>query len=223
MTASAGISRVGRAALIVAIAAALVAGCGDSGDPATITAAPAAKAACTKPVLLTELRRLGNTPQVAVNTLRCGDGYALTNVREGETRATILWQEAAGQWSQIDRVDPGRCPEQAAKQQLCKQAAPDPALRRCTDKAFLAALRDDVDKLPFRITRRRCSGNFASTTFVISDCAPEQTAPRNTCERTRIAAWRRDATRWRLITYRQRLDCSEVQAAVARFPDALCS
>jgi hypothetical protein len=211
-----------RALLLVTVVAALLAGCGETRGPSRSTTTATAAAACTKPALLAALRTLGTADPLAVQNLRCGSGYALTRVREGETFATILWQDVNGTWSQVAREDPGACPEQAAARSLCTPPPPDPALRRCTTKAFLAALRADVDRLPFRVEQMRCAGGFATTRFVVSDCLPEQTTNRSACERTRVAAWRRDATRWRLITYSQTLDCNVVRDAAPRFPAALC-
>jgi hypothetical protein len=74
-------------------------------------------------------------------------------------------------------------------------------VRRCSSRAFVTALREDVDQLRFVIDRMRCRGNFASTRYTVSDCQPEQTERPSACERTRLGAWRRDVTRWRLITY----------------------
>ena len=220
-----------RAALVLTVAAALlIAGCGETSEStattsdsfAVTTDATGAPAACTKPALLQELRAASQGAPVSIRTLRCAPGYALTRVSQGETRATLLWEDRSGRWSEIERVAPGVCSAQAAAHRLCAQPAPDPALRRCSSRAFVAALRKDVDRLPFVIDRMRCRGNFASTRYTVSDCLPEQTERRSACERTRVAAWRRDATRWRLITYASTLDCVVVRAAAPRFPTALC-
>jgi hypothetical protein len=211
-----------RAALsLLIIAAALLAGCGETSRPATTTAAAPRKAACTRPALLQALRGLGTGSPVVVQLLRCGSGYAFTRVREGARRSVILWQDAAGRWEQIARDDPGACPQQAAAQSLCKVPPPDPALRRCTETAFLHALRDDVDQVRFRVDQIRCRGGFARTRFTIVDCPPGQTG-KYTCERTRVAAWRLDPGRWKLITYSPALDCNVVRAAAPKFPAALC-
>lgn len=208
--------------LCVLASAVLLAACGggDAGSPPPATTA--ARAACTKPELTTALRRLGTAPDVAVRSLHCAHGYALTSVQEGARRSVILWQDAAGTWSQIARDDPGACPEQAARQKLCRPPKPDPALRRCTTKAFLSALRADVGKVRFRVERIRCSGGFAVTRFAFLECLPGQTGDPRGCKRTRVAAWRRDPRRWRLVTFEEKLDCPVVQAAAPKYPDALC-
>jgi len=226
---------VERAALLLLTVAAalLIAGCGETSDSTATTsdssalttdatATTGAPAVCTKPALLQELRAASQGAPASVRTLRCAPGYALTRVSQGETRATLLWEDRFGRWSEIERVAPGVCSAQAATHRLCAQPALDPALRRCSSRAFVAALREDVDKLPFVIDRMRCRSNFASTRYTVSDCLPEQTQRRSACERTRVAAWRRDATRWRLITYASTLDCAVVRAAARRFPTALC-
>jgi hypothetical protein len=213
---------VSRAALVLTVVGALLAGCGQTRSPAGSTTTATAAAACTKPALLAALRSLGTAQPVAVQSLRCASGYALTRVREGERFSMILWQDVAGTWSHVARGGPGACPEQAAATALCKLPPPDPALRRCTTTALLAALRADVDKRPFRIEDKHCAGGFARTRFVVSDCRPGQTSNRSGCERRRVAAWRRDATRWRLITYSEALDCNVVRDAAPRFPAALC-
>jgi hypothetical protein len=224
MSASAGIRGVSRAVLCVVASAVLLASCGGGGDKTASapTATTAARAACTKPQLTTALRRLGTARTVAVERLQCAGGYALTTVREGQRRSVVLWQDAAGSWSQVARDVAGACPEQAAAQKLCRPPKADPALRRCTRAAFLSALRADVDKVRFRLDRIRCSGGFARTRFAFVACLPGQTGDRRGCERTREAAWRRDARRWRLITFAQKLDCPVVQAAAPRYPAALC-
>jgi hypothetical protein len=223
MSRSAGIRGVSRAVLCVVASAVLLAACGGGDNAASApTATTAARAACTKPELTTALRRLGTASTVAVQSVRCAPGYALTTVREGARRSVVLWQDAAGTWSQIARDAAGACPDQAAKQQLCTAPKADPALRRCTTTAFLAALRADVDKVRFRIDRIRCSGGFARTRFAFVDCLPGQTGDRRGCERTREAAWRRDSQRWRLITFEQKLDCPVIQAAAPTYPAALC-
>lgn len=223
MTASAAIPRVGRAGSCVLIVALLLAGCGDSGGPprAATTTIPA-KAACTRPALLTAVRALTTTSPVVVERLRCEEGYALTRVLEGERRSQVLWQDVGGTWSHVAREEIGTCPPLAAQHKLCTIAPPDPELRRCTRSAFLQALRTDVDKVRFVVDALRCRGNFARTRFTVTECLPEQTGDRRGCRRTRVAAWRRDATRWRLITYSEQLDCSVVRAAAPRFPAPLC-
>ncbi|MDP1849630.1 MAG: hypothetical protein Q8K79_17725 [Solirubrobacteraceae bacterium] len=214
-------------------AAVLVAGCGETRDSTATTGdssamrqdaktTAAAQAPCTKPALLQELRSTSQGAPASIRTLRCAPGYALTRVSQGETRATLLWEDHSGLWSEIERVAPGVCSAQAAAHRLCAQPPPDSGLRRCDSRAFVAALREDVDQLRFAIDRMRCRGNFASTRYTFSDCLPEQTERRSACERTRVAAWRRDATRWRLITYGSTLDCAVVRAAAPRFPTALC-
>jgi len=190
--------------------------------PTDAPATTGAPAACTKPALLQELQAASQGAPASIRTLRCAPGYALTRVSQGETRATLLWEDRSGRWSEIERVAPGACSAQAAAHRLCAQPAPDPALRRCSSRAFVAALREDVDQLAFVIDRMRCRGNFASTRYTVGDCLPEQTERRSACERTRVAAWRRDATRWRLITYASTLDCAEARAGAPRFPTALC-
>jgi hypothetical protein len=202
-------------------AAALLAGCGGADDSARVSPATvAAKAACTRPVLTTALRRLGTANEVAVQSLRCNAGYALTRVREGARQSVVLWQDAGGTWSQVARDGPGACPDQAAAQKLCTPPPADPALRRCTRGAFLNALRADVDKVRFRVDQIRCSGAFARARFTIVDCLPGQTG--GGCERTRVAAWRRTPERWHLITYATQLNCTIVRAAAPKYPAALC-
>jgi hypothetical protein len=208
--------------LCVLASALLLAACGGDDGTSVPAATTAAKAACTKAVITTELRRLGTSPSVAVRSLHCAPGYAFTAVREGERSSVILWQDAAGTWSPIARDDPGACPEQAAKQRLCTPRKADPALRRCTKAAFLSALRADVDKTRFRVDKIRCSGNFARTRFAFVGCLPGQTGNPQGCTRVREAAWRRTPQRWKLITFEEQLDCPEVQAAVPKYPDALC-
>jgi hypothetical protein len=223
MNASAEIRGVRRAALLVMVAAAgLLGGCGDATPaPKTATAAAAA-AACTRPALLQALRGLGTANPLAVRAFRCADGYALTRVREGATRSVILWQGVTGRWEQVARDAPDACPQQAAAHALCKPPPADPTLTRCTEHAFQNALRADVDKLRFHVDQIRCRGGFARTRFTISDCKPEQTTGLQYCQRKRVAAWRRTATRWKLITYTPALDCNVVQAASPKFPDSLC-
>jgi hypothetical protein len=215
---------VSRAALCLVVLAALVAGCGGADEPdRAATATVAAKAACTRATLTTELRRLTTAIPVVVQSLRCTSGYALTRVREGERRSVVLWQDAAGTWSLIARDDPGACPDQAAALKLCKPPPVNPALRRCTRHAFLSALRADVDKVQFRVDQIRCDGGFARARFTIVECLPGQTGDRRGCERTRIAAWRRDARRWRLITYSEKPSCAVIRAAAPKYPSGLCS
>ncbi len=211
--------RVARAALAAVIAAGLLAGCGDSGAGAG-TATTAAKAACTKAAILAQLRVIGAGDRV--ESLRCAPGYAFTRVRDGGRRAVVLWRDAAGTWAQDVRDVPGSCPPAAQSRSLCTPAAPDPALRRCTDAAFLHALRLDVQARDFRIESERCSGDFARTRFRLNSCARGQTGGGYACVNTRVAAWRRDATRWKLIAYRPQLACAELQAAAPKYPDALC-
>jgi hypothetical protein len=223
MTASDEIRTVRRTALPLVVAVAmLIGGCGESSSPAPATATTAVKAACTKPALLQALRGLGTGTPLVVQTLRCADGYALTRVHEGETRSVILWQGVNGRWEQVARDAPAACPQQAAAHALCKPPPPDPSLTRCTVRAFQNALRADVDKLRFHVDQIRCRGGFARTRFTISDCKPEQTTGLQYCQRKRVAAWRRTATRWKLITYTPALDCNVVQAASPKFPDSLC-
>jgi len=223
MTACDEIRRVRRAALpLVITAAGLLGACGESNKPVTTTATVAATSACTRPALLQALRGLGNGSPLAVQTLRCGSGYALTRVSEGERRSVILWQDVNGRWEQVARDEPEGCPQQAAAHALCKPPPPDPGLRRCTEKAFQNALRADVDRLPFRVDQIRCRTGFARTRFRISDCRPGQTENRSSCERTRVAAWRLTEARWKLITYTPALDCAVVQTASPKFPDTLC-
>lgn len=223
MTACDEICGVRRAALLPVIAAAALLGaCGESKAPVTTTATAAAPTPCTRPALLQALRGLGNGSPLDVETLRCGSGYALTRVTEGERRSVILWQDVNGRWEQVARDAPGACPAQAAVHALCKPPPPDPALSRCTEKAFQNALRADVDRVQFRVDQIRCRGGFARTRFTISDCPPAQTEGRSSCERTRVAAWRRTKPRWKLITYTPALDCAVVQTASPKFPDALC-
>jgi hypothetical protein len=222
VSASAAIRSVPRAALLLIVVAGLLAGCGDATSPPATATSAARKAACTRPALLQALRGLGNASPVIVQMLRCGSGYAFTRVREGKRQSVILWQDAAGRWEQIARDKPSACPQQAAAQSLCKVPPPDPALRRCTSKAFLEALRDDVDQVQFRIGQIRCRGGYARTRFTIVDCPPGQAAGAYGCSRTRVAAWRRDTERWKLITYSAALDCNVVQAAAPKFPAALC-
>jgi hypothetical protein len=223
MTASDEIRGVRRTALLLVVAAAgLLGACGESSTPAPATTTAVAVAPCTEAALLRAVRGLGNASPVVVRALRCTEGYALTRVQEGETRSVILWQEVNGRWEQVARDEPEACPQQAAAHELCKPPPPDPSLRRCTEKAFQAALRADVDKLPFRVDQIRCRGGFARTRFTISDCKPEQTTGRQYCERKRVAAWRRVAARWKLITYSPAIDCAVVQAAAPAFPAALC-
>jgi hypothetical protein len=219
-------ARVARALRIPAIAlallAALLSGCGGSGNKAS-TATVAAKAACTKPALLHALQAAAPGSASSVQTLRCAPAYALTRVRQGKTRAVVLWHDASGVWVESARDVPGACPAQAAARSLCKAPPPDPALRRCTDRAFATALRDDVDDPhPIRVESRRCTAGFARTRFVINACKPGFRGERFSCERVRIAAWRLGPDRWRLILYRPKLDCTETQAAAPGFPSALC-
>jgi hypothetical protein len=220
---SAGIRGVRRAVLCVLASTLLVAACGGDDNASVPTATTAAKAACSKPELTTALRRLGTSPSVAVDSLHCASGYAFTAVREGERHSVLLWQDAAGTWSLIARDDPGGCPEQASKRRLCTPPKVDAALRRCTDAAFLSALRTDVDKTRFRVERIRCSGNFAVTRFAFIGCLRGQNeGSAKGCTRIREAAWRRTAQRWKLITFEQQLDCPVVQAAAPKYPAALC-
>jgi hypothetical protein len=210
---------VARALLVALMAAALLAGCGDSGAGAG-AATTAAKAVCTKAAILAQMRAIGAGD--AVDSLRCAPGYAFTRVRDGAKRAVVLWRDAAGTWTPDVRDVPGACPPAARSRSLCTSAAPDPALRRCTDAAFLYALRLDVHARGFRIDSKRCSGDFARTTYRIDSCAPGQSGGGYVCVNTRVAAWRRDATRWKLIAYRPQLACAELQAAAPKYPDALC-
>jgi hypothetical protein len=217
----AGMRRARSCALVVAL---VLAGCGGGGGGSTGAASTApAKAACTRPVLLRAVRTLSTADPVVVERVRCATGYALTRVQEGEARSQILWQDVGGTWTVVARDDPAACPQLAAQQKLCTLPPPDPALRRCTTKAFLEAVRDDVEKVRSRVDELRCRGDFARTRFTILECLPGQTGSRRGCERTRIAAWRRDATRWRLITYADKLDCDVVRAAAPKYPPALCS
>jgi hypothetical protein len=225
MTGCGAITGMRRAALLLAGAAALLAGCGSGGSSGTVpaTATAVADAPCTQPALTTALRANGTAKPIGVENLRCKADYALTDVREGPLRATILWQRANGGWSLVDRTASGVCPQQGAVQKLCTAAPRDPSLRRCTQKAFLVALRDDVDQARFRVGEIRCSGDYARTAFILTECGTGQKETPDGCSRARVAAWRRDATRWRLITYRDKLDCPLVQAAAPKYPTALCS
>jgi hypothetical protein len=211
--------RVARAARALAVAAVLLGGCGDAGGSAGTTTS-AAKAACTKPALLSTMRAIG--AGTAVETLRCAPGYAFTLVGDGRKRAVVLWHDVEGRWTQVARDVPGACPAQARSLALCTPPRVDEALRRCTQAAFLHALADDVDQKRFRVLSRRCVGDYAATRFLGSDCKAGQTASVYGCERIRVAAWRRGPARWQLITYRPRLDCSELRAAAPRFPQSLC-
>lgn len=223
MTPSAEIRSVCRTSLLLVVGAAgLLGGCGEASSPAPRTATTAAAAPCTRPALLQALRGLGTGTPLAVQRLRCGSGYALTRVAEGERRSVILWQEVNGRWEQVARDEPEACPQQAAAHALCKPPPPDPALRRCTQQAFQHALHADVDQVRFRVDQIRCRGGFARTRFTVSDCRPEQTTDRQYCKRTRVAAWRRTAARWKLITYNPALDCDVARAAAPKFPAALC-
>ena len=181
-------TRAALCAIAIAASATAFAGCGGgNGTPAGTSSTAAHAAACTRPELTTALRRLGTASTVAVQSLRCKGGYALTRVREGERRSVVLWQDAGGTWSQIGRDDPGACPQQASRQKLCTQPRADPALRRCTRKAFLVALRADVDRIRFRVDQLRCIGAFARTRFTIAECLPGQTGDPRGCRRTRSA------------------------------------
>ena len=201
------------------IAAALLAGCGDGGAGAG-TATTAAKAVCTKAAILADMRAIG--AGTAVDSLRCAPGYAFTRVRDGSKAAVVLWRDAAGTWTQDVRDVPGACPPAARSRSLCTPTAPDPALRRCTDAAFLHALRLDIHARGFRILSNRCRGDFARTTFRIDSCQPGQAPAGYVCVNTRIAAWRRGPARWQLIAYRPQLACSELKAAAPKYPAALC-
>jgi hypothetical protein len=211
---------VARAVLVAVMAVALLAGCGDSGGAGAGTATTAAKAVCTKAAILAQLRAIGAGN--AVDSLRCAPGYAFTRVRDGGRGAVVLWRDAAGTWTQDVRDVPGACPAAARSRSLCTPAAPDPALRRCTQAAFLHALRLDIHARGFRIESERCSGDFARTTFRIDSCQPGQAPAGYVCVNTRVAAWRRDATRWKLIAYRPKLACAELQAAAPKYPETLC-
>jgi hypothetical protein len=210
--------RVARAARALAVAAVLLGGCGDAGGSSRTTTT--AKAACTKAALQGTMRAIG--AGTAVETLRCAPGYAFTLVGDGRKRAVVLWHDVEGRWTQLDRDVPGACPAQARSLALCAPPRVDQALRRCTQAAFLHALGDDVDQKRFRVLSRRCVGDYAATRFLGSDCRAGQTASVYGCERIRVAAWRRGPARWQLITYRPRLDCTELRAAAPRFPQSLC-
>jgi hypothetical protein len=104
-----------------------------------------------------------------------------------------------------------------------KPAAPtDRGARRCTKTAFLAALLTDVAALPIEVDGVRCKGEFARSRFVARGCAPGQTANGITCGTAKVAAWRRGAKRWRLITYADALTCTEVRGKAADLPQSLC-
>ena len=143
-------------------------------------------------------------------------------MRDGAKGAVVLWRDAGGTWTQDVRDVAGTCPPAAQSRSLCTPTASDPALRRCTDDAFLHALRLDVRASGFRIESNRCSGAFARTTVRIDSCQPGQRGSGYVCVNTRVAAWRRGPTRWQLIAYRPKLACAELRAAAPKYPEALC-
>ncbi len=97
----------------------------------------------------------------------------------------------------------------------------DRGARGCTRAAFLAALLADVEPLAFKVDQVRCKGEFARTRFVGRGC-PQGQATKVPCGSAKVAAWRRGAKRWRLVTYADNLTCAGVRSKAADFPQSLC-
>lgn len=97
----------------------------------------------------------------------------------------------------------------------------DRGARRCTKAAILAALLVDVEPLPYKVNEVRCKGEFARSRFVLANCPAGQASV--ACGSAKVAAWRRGAKRWRLITVLDGLSCAEVRKKAGDFPSSLCS